>query len=29
VLAQAGGKDAEKLPDALASIAELVRQKLA
>jgi alanyl-tRNA synthetase len=28
VLAQAGGKDAEKLPDALASIAELVRKKL-
>ena len=28
VLAQAGGKDAEKLPDALATIAEQVRQKL-
>jgi alanyl-tRNA synthetase len=28
VLAQAGGRDAEKLPEALASIAELVRQKL-
>jgi alanyl-tRNA synthetase len=28
VLAQAGGKDASKLPDALASIIELLKQKL-
>jgi alanyl-tRNA synthetase len=28
VLAQAGGRDADKLPEALASIVELVRQKL-
>jgi alanyl-tRNA synthetase len=28
VLAQAGGKDVDKLPDALASITELVRQKM-